>query len=86
MSPATVTSITPRTSPAVDRPAARQPRRPFRDNPKLILAGIVVIIGFYFTNSSDQFEGIYNNIKPENAGTLHGRTEIWSFAASLRSM
>src|SRR6476620_1013358 len=40
--PATVTSITPR------RPAttvATPPRRPFRDNPRLILAGIVILVG-----------------------------------------
>src|SRR5262245_52418004 len=38
MSPATVTSITPRTLPT------RRPRRPFRDNPRLILAGIGILI------------------------------------------
>jgi two-component system nitrogen regulation sensor histidine kinase NtrY len=40
--PATVTSITPRrASGAAPAPA----RRPFRDNPRLILAGIVVLLG-----------------------------------------
>src|SRR5437867_1023281 len=39
---ATVTSITPRrAAPAVGQPA----RRPFRDNPRLILAGIAVLLG-----------------------------------------
>src|SRR5438270_1031650 len=40
--PATVTSITPR-RPGAGR-AADPPRRPFRDNPRLILAGIGVLI------------------------------------------
>src|SRR6476620_311180 len=40
--PATVRSI----SPAADAPnvSPRLPRRPFRDNPRLILAGIVVLV------------------------------------------
>ena len=45
--PATVTPITPRRS-ATDEPMAQQPpspRRPFRDNPRLILAGIAVLLG-----------------------------------------
>src|SRR5438067_6745910 len=41
--PATVTSITPR-RPGAGRPAD-PPRRPFRDNPRLILAGIGVLVG-----------------------------------------
>src|SRR5260221_11414797 len=42
--PATVTSISPRraTEP-VPKPPPR-PRRPFRDNPRLILAGIAVLL------------------------------------------
>src|SRR5580765_2464430 len=41
--PATVTSMTPRRSTeAGDAPA--RPRRPFRDNPRLILAGIAVLV------------------------------------------
>src|SRR5580765_345992 len=42
--PATVTSITPRRAggPARTPPS---PRRPFRDNPRLILAGIAILIG-----------------------------------------
>ncbi len=39
--PATVTSITPRRTAASPQKA----RRPFRDNPRLILAGIVVLLG-----------------------------------------
>ena len=43
--PATVTSITPRRSAAPAAGAAAPPRpRPFRDNPRLILAGIVVLV------------------------------------------
>ncbi len=42
--PATVTSITPRRTTAPEQPPARQ-RRPFRDNPRLILAGIGVLVG-----------------------------------------
>lgn len=42
--PATVTSITPRrTTAGPGRPP--EPRRPFRDNPRLILAGIAVLVG-----------------------------------------
>ncbi len=43
--PATVTSISPRraTSPAPGR-SPEPPRRPFRDNPRLILLGIVALI------------------------------------------
>src|SRR5438067_6339034 len=42
--PATVTSIAPRRSSAPG-PAAEPPaRRPFRDNPRLILAGIAVLV------------------------------------------
>ena len=41
--PATVTSIAPRrTSSPIRRP--EPPRRPFRDNPRLILAGIGVLV------------------------------------------
>src|SRR6267378_4982741 len=42
--PATVTSIAPRRT---SGPARAQPprRRPFRDNPRLILAGIAVLVG-----------------------------------------
>jgi len=43
VSPATVTSITPRRA-AGPTPAPRPPRRPFRDNPRLILAGIAVLL------------------------------------------
>jgi two-component system nitrogen regulation sensor histidine kinase NtrY len=41
--PATVTSITPR-RPSGPKPAPESPRRPFRDNPRLILAGIGVLL------------------------------------------
>src|SRR5438067_7881642 len=41
--PATVTSITPRRG-AGQAPAPAPSRRPFRDNPRLILAGIVVLL------------------------------------------
>src|SRR5262249_21622485 len=41
--PATVTSITPRRQRG-QRRAASSPRRPFRDNPRLILAGIVALV------------------------------------------
>src|ERR1700750_1995020 len=41
--PATVTSITPRRAGAAGR-APETPRRPFRDNPRLILAGIGVLL------------------------------------------
>jgi hypothetical protein len=40
--PATVTSITPRRADDGDGPRSE---RPFRDNPRLILAGIVVLVG-----------------------------------------
>src|SRR5437773_8595069 len=40
--PATVTSITPRRPSQPARPPAPPPRRPFRDTPRLILAGIVL--------------------------------------------
>src|SRR5882762_5486676 len=41
--PATVTSITPRRASGPTR-APEPPRRPFRDNPRLILAGIVALV------------------------------------------
>src|SRR4249920_2461481 len=41
--PATVTSITPRRAPGSSRKPESQ-RRPFRDNPRLILAGIGVLL------------------------------------------
>jgi len=40
--PATVTSITPRRTSGQGRPPQSVSRRPFRDNPRLILAGIGV--------------------------------------------
>jgi len=40
----TVTSITPRPAPSADREPASPRRRPFRDNPRLILAGIGVLV------------------------------------------
>jgi two-component system nitrogen regulation sensor histidine kinase NtrY len=40
--PATVSSITPK---RLASPAPPAPRRPFRDNPRLILAGIVLLVG-----------------------------------------
>ena len=43
--PATVTSITPRRPGGPARPATPAPRRPFRDNPRLILAGIALLVG-----------------------------------------
>src|SRR5215467_15201137 len=44
--PASVTSISPRrTSVSVPQPAAPGGRRPFRDNPRLILLGFVFLIG-----------------------------------------
>src|ERR1700704_1531835 len=43
MAPATVTSISPRRSSGPTR-APEPPRRPFRDNPRLILAGIGVLV------------------------------------------
>jgi two-component system, NtrC family, nitrogen regulation sensor histidine kinase NtrY len=42
---ATVTSITPRRTTPTQTRAPEPPRRPFRDNPRLILAGIAVLIG-----------------------------------------
>src|SRR5580765_1091724 len=42
--PATVTSITPRRAGGPTR-TPQPPRRPFRDNPRLILAGIAILIG-----------------------------------------
>jgi two-component system, NtrC family, nitrogen regulation sensor histidine kinase NtrY len=41
--PATVTSITPRRTRGT-APASERPRRPFRDNPRLILAGIGALV------------------------------------------
>src|SRR5471032_434006 len=41
--PATVTSISPRRTSGPGR-APESPRRPFRDNPRLILAGIAVLV------------------------------------------
>src|SRR5213082_3482727 len=41
---ATVTSITPRRSATTAAPTPETPRRPFRDNPRLILAGIGVLL------------------------------------------
>src|SRR3954454_4430080 len=46
--PATVTPITPRRA-SVPGPAAAPPRRPFRDNPRLILAGIAVLLAVLAT-------------------------------------
>src|SRR5256885_4584523 len=43
MAPATVTSITPRRASARDRTPER-PGRPFRDTPRLILAGIAILL------------------------------------------
>ena len=44
--PATVTSLTPRRAadPGHPPPTGEPPRRPFRDNPRLILAGIGVLV------------------------------------------
>jgi two-component system nitrogen regulation sensor histidine kinase NtrY len=42
--PATVTSLSPKRSPAPAPPTAEAPRRPFRDNPRLILAGIFLLV------------------------------------------
>ena len=57
--PATVTSVTPRRASGPSL-APQPPRRPFRDNPRLILAGIVVLIGVLVTllamaNGSSRF-------------------------------
>jgi two-component system nitrogen regulation sensor histidine kinase NtrY len=43
--PATVTSITPRRASGPNRTQPAPRRRPFRDSPKLILAGIAVLVG-----------------------------------------
>jgi len=55
--PATVTSITPRRAATATAPA---PKRPFRDNPRLIIAGIVVLVGVLvallaITNGTSRF-------------------------------
>src|SRR5678816_1790291 len=55
--PATVTSITPRRATTATAPA---PKRPFRDNPRLIIAGIVVLVGVLvallaITNGTSRF-------------------------------
>src|SRR5206468_2438098 len=42
--PATVTSITPRRTSGQGRPPQSASRRPFRDNPRLILAGIGALV------------------------------------------
>ena len=42
--PATVTSISPRRPSGPDRARQPPPRRPFRDNPRVILAGIGVLV------------------------------------------
>src|SRR2546421_1366 len=42
--PATVTPLSSKRSTAPARPPADSPRRPFRDNPRLILAGIVLLV------------------------------------------
>ena len=42
--PATVTSITPRRMSGPGRPPQSPSRRPFRDNPRLILAGIGALV------------------------------------------
>ncbi|PYR59994.1 MAG: hypothetical protein DMF91_13320 [Acidobacteria bacterium] len=47
--PATVTSITPRRPSQPARPPAPPPRRPFRDNPRLILAGIALLLAVLVT-------------------------------------
>src|SRR2546430_11477149 len=41
---ATVTSITPSRSPTTAARTPEPPRRPFRDNPRLILAGIAILL------------------------------------------
>jgi two-component system nitrogen regulation sensor histidine kinase NtrY len=43
--PATVTSMTPRRASGPGRVTQPPPRRPFRDNPRLILAGIALLLG-----------------------------------------
>ncbi len=55
--PATVTSITPRRAATATAPT---PKRPFRDNPRLIIAGIVVLVGVLvallaITNGTSRF-------------------------------
>jgi two-component system, NtrC family, nitrogen regulation sensor histidine kinase NtrY len=45
--PATVTSMTPRLSTGAGPAPEPPPRRPFRDNPKLILGGIAVLVGVF---------------------------------------
>src|SRR4249919_1081944 len=57
--PATVTSMTPRRA-GGSRRAPDSPRRPFRDNPRLILSGIgvllIVLVGLlWVANGSSQF-------------------------------
>src|SRR5690349_14393284 len=42
MAPATVTSLAPRRTPSAA--ASEPPRRPFRDNPRLILVGIGALV------------------------------------------
>ena len=42
--PATVTPLSPKRPSAAARPTPESPRRPFRDNPRLILAGIAVLV------------------------------------------
>jgi two-component system nitrogen regulation sensor histidine kinase NtrY len=58
--PATVTSITPRRSTGPGRKPSADRRRPFRDNPRLILAGIAVLVAalvamFIAANRTPQF-------------------------------
>src|SRR5437764_13017281 len=57
---ATVTSITPRRSATTAAPTPEPPRRPFRDNPRLILAGIGVLLAvlvalLVIANGTSQF-------------------------------
>src|SRR5436305_6054834 len=42
--PATVTPLSPKRQASPARPPTESPRRPFRDNPRLILAGIVLLV------------------------------------------
>jgi two-component system nitrogen regulation sensor histidine kinase NtrY len=58
--PATVTTIPPRRVQPAPRPSQPPPRRPFRDNPRLILAGIAVLLGvlaalLWLANGSSRF-------------------------------
>jgi two-component system nitrogen regulation sensor histidine kinase NtrY len=59
--PATVSPVTQRRArPAPPRPSLQPPRRPFRDNPRLILAGIAVLLGLlaallWLANGSSRF-------------------------------